>query len=187
MYFFFRYIHIICEQVIPIFSYTGSFFCHYNFLNRLPNADFNVTDEYAVYTFLYNYIRQQFVNGMTAEMQNVFQVQQLPFFQDTEWQQDWQFSFADELNYTNNNQPDTTKTVMCSITDADKACFLHVCLGFWEWYAFPNYPTQKQVLQYNKCNHPHWFTIRDHVQKFYYHQGGIIVPPSMQLQWKVGC
>jgi len=150
-----------CENLIPIFSHVGAFFCHYHYLNQLPNANFNVTDEVSVFLFLYNYMRTQFNQQRTEYMNSFLQTETLAFFTDTESQTGWQFSFADELNYTNNNQPDTTKTVMCSITNTDK------------------------VIQYNQCNHPHWFKIRDHVQKFYYRQGGIIVPPSMQMQWRV--
>jgi hypothetical protein len=142
---------------IPLYSHKGLFYCHYHYLDFDINTD--VTDAYSVFVFLYKYLRDRFVLAI-RDKTRLFEISELDFFKDTDSQLNWRLNFSNELYYITNNQPDTTKTVMCTITTT-------------------------QSIDYNKCNHPHWKKLKAHVEQFYYHKGAIIVRSGTQLQWKV--
>jgi hypothetical protein len=146
-------------RTIPVYSHLGRFYCHYHYIDKVLKSNaINFANTQSVYAIIYQFIKSKFVLNINNN-QNFLSIQPLSFFQDTDWQMNWKFNLKKELDYISNNQPDTSKTVMCTITN--------------------------QVIDYNQCNHPHWNKLKQHTEKYYLHQGGILVNPGIQLQWKV--
>lgn len=138
---------------VPIFSHEGRYFCHYHYLIFDPKKNVDVTNASSVYQYLYN----QIADGFTQGHNNDFLLEEFDFFKDTNWQLNWTFNLSVELDYIKNNQPDTTKSVMCTVSD--------------------------QIIDYTACNHPHWMKIKKHVETYYYHDGGVFIPPGTSLKW----
>lgn len=152
---------IPCDAQTPAFSHIGKFFCHYHYLDQLGRfcSFLDISNPNRVYYCMHKFINKIFQENQPTR--TLFTPRNLQFFDETEWQQNFRFSFAAENAYTRNNQPDTTKTVMCAVTNVLN-------------------------IDFAKCNHPFWFTLKAHVEKYYTHKGGVVVPALNQLDWRVG-
>lgn len=146
-----------CSHVIPIYSHVGKFLCHYHYLDDfIVNNNINLTNANTVYSFFFTYIKNNFNEQIPSYTS--FKLKNLSFFEDFEWMKNWDFNLNDELVYTKNNQPDTTKSVMCVVTD-------------------------KSTVNFAACNHPHWKILKKHAEKYYKHKAGVVVQANEQFQW----
>lgn len=147
------------DPKIPLFSHRGQFACQYMFLNYITNDYVDGNNVDSVSSFFWKELNNRILQKKNALNIPLLSPQVLDFFRDSDWQKDWHFSFSAERSYLLNIQPDTTKPVMCTIA--------------------------KVAINYTSCNNPHWFTLKNHVNTYYKHDGGIIIPAGKQLKWSV--
>jgi len=142
-----------CKKM-PKYSHVGAYYCHYHYIGSQGEI-VDRKNPYEVFLYIYNQLRKQW-----NLRESLYHIEHFDFFKDTDWQTSWQFNFADELDYMANNQPDTSRSVMCVVSD-------------------------EKLIDFAKCNHPHWIKLKKHSEERYYKKGAVNVPPDTQMHWQV--
>lgn len=107
-------------------------------------------------------IYKAILNAYVPPPRNVLQAKLLPWFRP---ENSWGFQSFDltaALNYEGNIQPNQQKSVMCQI-NTDEA----------------------SALKFTSCQNPHYKVLKDHVLKYYKHDGSVVIPAGSQLEWSV--
>jgi len=141
----------------PLIYQTGGMVCQY------PVAGITYSDITSLLNYVWDRLKDRFAQNLKdIPVQAQTPPSQLPFF--TESQRNfpgWTYNALPVQNYMSNINPDTTKEVMCAVTQAKDAINFTVCND-------KNYDALRQFT--NSLRGP----------------GASVVPSDTQLRWKVG-
>ena len=107
-----------------------------------------------VYTEMYNRYREA-----STATPPVLAPRTFPWFTPTTWQFEG-VDLSGLLDYERNIQPDPQRAIMCQISADDES-----------------------AIKFTQCNNPHYLRLKDHVSRYYKHDGGVKVPAGAQLEW----
>lgn len=150
-----------CSTVPLVWLREGKFNCRYVAEGGIIPNDCTESTPGCIMNIV-NSMYKAIYDQYTPPPRSVLQVKAFPWFQS---ENSWNFQSFDmtlELNYEGNIQPNQQKSVMCQInTDESSA------------------------LQFTTCQNPHYKTLKEHVKKYYKHDGSVVIPPGSQLEWKI--
>ena len=154
-----------CNTIPRAYLKLGKFACGYTAPRVIkPGCSVGNTNcEQAVLSDIYENLRGNYGPSADAHF-TLMPTQALAWFTDAD-SDGWNFAGFDlsaALDYSLNIQPNAAKTIMCQLnTDASK------------------------IIQFTQCRNPHYSALKQHVQKYYKHDGPVTVPALSQLEWRI--
>ena len=156
-----------CTSVPVAYARDGLFSCRYIAEGVIPR---DCTQDRPgcyedVLKAIYDAVYTGYLAKLGSDLPPVSQPTLLPLFErdPAKWPFSGGFSLSKVLDYERNIQPNPERTVMCELST-----------------------TAEDAIKFTTCNSPHYAQLKQHVEKYYKRDGGVVVPAGAQLEWPVG-
>ena len=156
----------LCTSVPVVARKGGLFNCRYQGEgNIIPIGCTETTGRQcygAVLAAMYAAVLKRYqASAVGSSAQAVLPAETLPWFLPAGGFAMDNFNLSTELDYERNIQPNPELSVMCDITAKNK------------------------IVDYTKCNSPHYASLKAHAEKHYKRSGAVMIPAGAQLEWPV--